>query len=314
MFRPLLCAVFALALGVSACENSAAPDPPVASTAPTGFIQKRVIAGAYVVVLSPNVASADVETVAKQLATRHGGTVEHVYTRAIRGFAIDISATGAAAIERDSRVVRVDQDVVMMSRPREGNRRARRGQDTSYGTVRVGGSHDGTGRRVWIIDTGIDFDHDDLNVNERLSKSFVRKGKSADDQNGHGTHVAGIIGAKNNRIGTIGVAPNATLISVRVLDKNGEGQASWIIAGVEHVLANAQSGDVANFSLGGGYLPELDDAVLRLAQSGIKIAVASGNDGADCSFSSPANVTHANIHTVSAVDDTDTFWEWSNYG
>ena len=91
------------------------------------------------------------------------------------------------------------------------------------------GYGDGTGKRAWIIDSGIDFTHPDLNVNQSLSKSFISGQTSSADENGHGTHVAGIIGAKNNTIGTLGVASGATLISLRVLDKNGDGILSSII-------------------------------------------------------------------------------------
>jgi hypothetical protein len=85
------------------------------------------------------------------------------------------------------------------------------------------GFGDGTGKIAWVIDTGIDFGHPDLIVDRALSKSFVAGDTSADDDNGHGTHVAGVIGAKNNTFGVMGVAAGATLVSLKVLDKDGSG-------------------------------------------------------------------------------------------
>src|SRR6266487_4830901 len=91
------------------------------------------------------------------------------------------------------------------------------------------GYGDGTGKTAWIIDTGIDFTHPDLTVDQTRSKSFINGVTSAKDENGHGTHVAGIIGAKNNTFGVLGVASGATLVSLRVLDKDGNGTLSSII-------------------------------------------------------------------------------------
>ena len=112
------------------------------------------------------------------------------------------------------------------------------------------GYGDGTGKRAWVIDTGIDFEHSDLNVDRNLSKSFLPDNPSADDKNGHGTHVAGIIGAKNNNFGTLGVASGATLISLRVLDENGSGLLSYIIQALGYINQKAAPGDVVNMSLG----------------------------------------------------------------
>src|SRR6476620_2925343 len=97
------------------------------------------------------------------------------------------------------------------------------------------GYGNGIGKTAWIIDTGIDFDHPDLTVDANRSKSFISGQTSADDENGHGTHVAGIIGAKNNSIGVLGVASGATLISLRVLDKDGNGKLSSIIQALSYV-------------------------------------------------------------------------------
>ncbi|MFC6981324.1 S8 family serine peptidase [Microbulbifer taiwanensis] len=121
-----------------------------------------------------------------------------------------------------------------------------------WGIGRVGGPVDGSGRDAWIIDTGIDLNHADLNVDGSRGFSAFTSGPNAgvDDGHGHGTHVAGTVGAIDNGIDVVGVAANATVIPVKVLDRRGSGTTSGVIAGVDYVGANAASGDCANMSLG----------------------------------------------------------------
>ena len=178
------------------------------------------------------------------------------------------------------------------------------------------GYGDGTGKRAWVIDTGIDFEHADLNVDRNLSKSFLPDNPSADDKNGHGTHVAGIIGAKNNNYGTLGVASGATLISLRVLDENGSGLLSYIIQALGYINQKAAPGDVVNMSLGDdeGISVTLDQQVQATANRGILIAVAAGNDNDLANKYSPARANGPNIYTISAVDSLDHFAGFSNYG
>jgi subtilisin family serine protease len=137
---------------------------------------------------------------------------------------------------------------------------------------------------------------------------------SGDDGNGHGTHVAGIIAAKNNTIGTLGVAANAYVCAVRVLDNSGSGQWSWIVNGVNHVAANGASGDVANMSLGGsGSNATLEKAVLD-ASAKVPFVLAAGNNGVHASNFTPARVNGPNVYTISAVNSSDCMPSWSNYG
>lgn len=172
-----------------------------------------------------------------------------------------------------------------------------------------------TSKTVWVIDTGIDLDHPDLNVDTGRSRSFVSGKTSADDENGHGTHVAGIIGAKNNSIGITGVASGATLVALRVLDEEGEGRLSGIIQALTYVVQNGKAGDVVNLSLGGeSASTTLDRAVLQVANAGILIAIAAGNDSKSADSYSPARVNHANIFTVSAMDSQNRFASFSDYG
>ncbi|GAB3957921.1 hypothetical protein GCM10028805_51550 [Spirosoma harenae] len=172
-----------------------------------------------------------------------------------------------------------------------------------------------TDKTVWIIDTGIDLDHPDLNVDATRSKSFISGNSSADDENGHGTHVAGIIGAKNNSIGVTGIASGATLVSLRVLDDDGEGKLSGIIQAVNYVAQNGKAGDVVNLSLGGeSTSTTLDRAITQAANLGILFAIAAGNDGKNADNYSPSRVNHANVFTVSAMDSNNKFASFSNFG
>ncbi len=177
------------------------------------------------------------------------------------------------------------------------------------------GYGDGTGKTAWIIDSGIDFTHPDLNADSARSKSFINGVTSARDENGHGTHVAGIIGAKNNNYGVLGVASGANLVALRVFDKDGKGTLGSIIQALTYVNSNAKAGDVVNMSLGEDTVSTiLDQAVQNTAAKGIYIAIAAGNDGKKASMYSPGRVNAKNIYTVSAVDTLDNFASFSNYG
>jgi subtilisin family serine protease len=151
-------------------------------------------------------------------------------------------------------------------------------------------------------------------VNTALARTFVPRTTTANDDNGHGTHVAGTIAAIDNDWGVVGVAAGATVIPVKVLDKRGSGSWSGVIAGVDYVAEHGAPGDVANMSLGGGIYAPVDAAVLAASQDGIRFALAAGNEGDNANSHSPARVNRTNIYTVSAISSTDTFASWSNDG
>ena len=189
-------------------------------------------------------------------------------------------------------------------------------QTTPWGVTRVGGAIDGTNAgRAWIIDSGIDLDHEDLNVDVANSRSFLSGGQSSnpDDQNGHGTHVAGTVAAIDNSIGVVGVAAGAPVVSVRVLDRKGSGSNSGVIAGVDYVGANASSGDAANMSLGGGASTALDNAV-KAAAGTCPMVLAAGNESQHAGNVSPARANGNNIYTVSSMTSSDSWSSFSNYG
>lgn len=181
--------------------------------------------------------------------------------------------------------------------------------------VKQVGYGDGTGKTAWIIDSGIDLDHPDLNVDISRSRSFLSGSTSPDDENGHGTHVAGIIGAKNNTIGVLGVASGASLVSLRVLGKDGEGPLSGILQALSYVSSNGKAGDVVNLSLSeDGPSNILDQTIQSVAGKGILFAVAAGNDHKPANQFSPGRANGPNIFTVSAVDSSGNLASFSNYG
>lgn len=179
---------------------------------------------------------------------------------------------------------------------------------------------DGTGLVAWVIDSGDDLDHPDLNVD--ASRGFdavqsVAKGKSTfDDVNGHGTHVAGTLAAIDNDIDVVGVAAGATVVPVRVLAASNFGYADDVIASLDYVAANAATNDVANMSAWGWqHNRALHDAAYALAER-IPFIVIAGNDAVDLNAqpAEPAHVEHPHLHTVSAIDHDDVFGDFSNWG
>lgn len=243
--------------------------------------------------------------------------ISHTYGKVIYGFAASLTTAEVTTLASDARVAYIEPDkmVVLGGKP-SGGTTPPPAQETPWGITRVG-SADGTGKTAWIIDTGIDFTHPDLNVDAARSKTFITTGpdsKSAKDGHGHGTHVSGTIAAKNNTIGVVGVAYNASVVAVKVLNSQGSGSNSGVIAGVDYVGATAAAGDVVNMSLGGGVSQAVDDAVVNASNKGIRFAVAAGNSGADANTSSPARANGANIFTVSAMGTGDAWASFSNFG
>jgi subtilisin len=177
------------------------------------------------------------------------------------------------------------------------------------------GYSDGSGKRAWVLDTGIDMDHPDLNIDKTKSKSFLTGVSSVEDENGHGTHVAGVIGAINNRVGTLGVASGATIVALKVLDNEGKGRLSTVLNALAYIRTNGKPGDAVNVSMGLEDASDiLDKEIQALATRGIFFAVAAGNDSKAASEYSPARASGKNIYTVTAIDSLDRFAKFSNYG
>ena len=258
----------------------------------------------YVVVLKPE--TSDVAGAAAALARAHGGTVGFVYTHALRGFSVRLPAAGAAAIARSPAVAYVEADQTYTVTAQSMPTGIQRVFAPDNPAIAIDGADD---KRVdvdvAVIDTGIQSDHPDLNVvgSTNCVTFFATCGSGGGDGNGHGTHVAGTIGALDNGIGVVGVAPGARLWSVRVLNNSGTGTTSQIIAGMDWVTARASTIEVANLSLSGGASASIDSAANRMADAGIAVAVAAGNNDADAAGYSPARATK--VLTVSAMADYD---------
>ena len=228
------------------------------------------------------------------------------------GFITRLTRNQALALKQDQDVELVEQDRVITLE--KGCFELVSPSSVQWGARRTGIA-DGTGKRVWIIDTGVDTDHPDLDVDTILSKCFVNGETSVEDNNGHGTHVAGIIGALNNSIGVVGVAFGTKIIALKALNNDGEGSTSQLIQALNYVGQNARAGEVVNMSLGTDTIsPALDNAVLTLAERGILFAIAAGNKSENANLSSPGRVNHPNVFTVSAIDSLGRFASFSNFG
>ncbi len=245
------------------------------------------------------------------------GEIEEVYETALQGFTVRMAPGQAKKLALDDNVKIVEKDQVISLSPINATGKPQPippKETIPWGIKRVvDGVLSGVGKTAWIIDSGIDLDHPDLTVDLARSKSFLGGTSTSDDQNGHGTHVAGTVAAIDNEIGVVGVAAGATVISVRVLDRRGSGYTSGVIAGVDYVAANGESGDVANMSLGGSPSDALDAAVSG-ASTKVKFALAAGNESDNANNHSPARVNGANIYTVSAMGEVDKWAYYSNYG
>jgi subtilisin family serine protease len=248
---------------------------------------------------------------AQALERAHGFRAEHVYSAAIRGLAARLTARQIADLERDPLVAYIEPDGVMTIVAQTLPWGIDRIDADLSSTVAGDGQGAVTNVRAYIIDTGIDTKHQDLYVVDHVN---FAGGRNA-DCNGHGTHVAGTVAAKDNTIDVVGVAPGAPLVGVKVLGCGGSGTTSGVIKGVDWVTANAVKPAVANMSLGGGASQALDDAVKHSVDSGVAYSIAAGNDGADACNSSPARAgTYDGVITTAATDKNDQEASWSNYG
>ena len=280
------------------------------------------IANSYICVFNGNVARGNVQAEANRSAQAAAGQLNHVYTVALRGFAINASEQAVANMKANNpNIAYCEQDQVVeippvqMTAASGGGGFTAQAQETPWGIARVGGGISGATGTAWVIDTGIQFDHPDLNVDTARSRTFLGSRTNPWDQNGHGTHVAGTIGAKDDGNGVIGVAAGAKVVSVRVLDRRGSGTTSGVIAGVDYVGQNGQPGDVANMSLGGGVSTSLDNAVINASNvRGVRFALAAGNESDNANNHSPARANGTYIYTVSSFAVGDKWSSFSNFG
>ncbi|KAA9346052.1 S8 family serine peptidase [Adhaeribacter soli] len=292
-------------------ENNSASTQPTDNAAVSAE-NGKAIEGEYIVTFKDGEnASETIETMSADQKIAPS-SIKQKFEGAVRGFSGRLSKAQVEALKNDPNVASIEQDrLITLSTTITSV--AQPAQTIPWGVARVGYG-DGTGKTAWVIDSGVYPDHPDLNVDKARSRSFITGITSYTDGYGHGTCVAGIIGAKNNTIGVVGVAANASIVALRVFDDLGRGSTSSAIKAVNHVIANAKPGDVVNMSLGSGISATLDNAVKSAAAKGILFAIAAGNSAVDASSVSPARVNAPNVYTVSSMNNYGAFSSFSNYG
>lgn len=291
------------------------PDDAAGNTDKFLRMGSSAIPGRYIVVLDVDAAgrTGDLFTAARitsDLTNAYGGVATDIYSYALNGFSAEMSEEQALKLSADPRVKFVEEDSVMeatitQSNPpwgldRIGQRDLPLNQTYSY-------TRTGAGVNVYIIDTGIRRTHTQFEGRAFVGFDAVGDGQNTNDCNGHGTHVSGTVGGS-----TYGVAKGVRLFAVRVLNCNGSGTNSGVIAGVNWVTANHISPAVANMSLGGGASTALDTAVNNSINSGVTYAIAAGNANTNAANSSPARVGAA--ITVGSSTMSDARSSFSNFG
>lgn len=299
LFRCLLvcCVVCTSLVPLRGAAQSIDREPVARIEAPAR--QGRPIPGRFIITLQER-------TDPRAVAQEHGVNPDFVYSRVLTGFAGRLSEAARSGLLRDSRVVRVEIDREMLGQQSWGTDRIDQrnlpldGKYSALGTAR--------GITVYVVDTGIRFDHVLFGGRAMAGFDAIGDGRNGSDCNGHGTHVAGTAAGGRQ----YGVAGEAMLVSVRVLDCEGRGANSGVIAGLDWIAGNAQRPAVVNMSLGGSASATLDAAVRRVISRGLAVVVAAGNSAADACASSPAGVAEA--LTIGATTRVDSRASFSNYG
>jgi subtilisin len=343
--------IVVLGLALSVCLGLMAPS--VVASAPDNTGES--VSGSYIVVLDAGHPSQ----VAQEHARSHQVEVAHVYRNALQGYAAQMSPRAAQAIANDPRVAHVEADQEVYTAHHACGHTGGPGGDpcddddgddpgdqiTPWGIARIGADqHSGTGNgvSVYVLDTGIDPTHSDLadNMGDGFASEGCRGGGCAaswDDDHGHGTHVAGTVGAADNGSGVVGVAPEVTLHSVKVLSGSGSGSTSGVIAGIDWVAGhNSGQARIANMSLGGsgsktgtctssGFSGNdaYHEAICEATRDGVVFVVAAGNSGADAAGAVPAafddtvitvSATSCSLSGQDCAPGSDDWTSWSNWG
>ncbi|MGQ0467761.1 MAG: S8 family serine peptidase [Sporichthyaceae bacterium] len=248
---------------------------------------------------------------ARKTAERAGGAAYYTYSEAVRGFAAELTYSALAALRLDPDVARIEPDYSISVASVQPN-------PTNWGLDRIDQhalpldnsysfEQTGTGITAYVIDTGVRSTHAELIGRVGKGTGFVDDGNGSEDCNGHGTHVAAVLAGTN-----FGVAKKANVVSVRVLDCDGSGTISGVVAGVDWVTKNHKGPSIANMSLGGVTSDTLDKAVKSSIASGVHYIVAAGNEGESACTFSPARLPEA--ITVGATGRTDQRADFSNFG
>lgn len=246
------------------------------------------------------------------LVRKSGGTVIKPL-RAINGMAAYLPPQAAEAVLKERGVLRIDDDVIVyaIGKPQP----PKPTQMLPWGVDRINADSvwtitKGVSIKVGVVDTGIDLGHPDLQANVRGNVNTINPRKSGNDDNGHGTHVAGTVAAVDNDIGVIGVGPEIYLYAVKVLGKNGSGWLSDIIEGLQWCINNEMQ--VVNMSLGTySEVQSFHDAVTAVYNAGIVLVAAAGNDGVSTPLYPAA---YDEVIAVAASDTNNQIPSWSNWG
>lgn len=248
----------------------------------------------------------------QDLEARYKLKARHAFSHVMKGFAADLTDAQLAQLKSDPTVQAIEEDQPVHASAQTIPWGITKTDDTLSSTLAGNGAGTVSGVNVYVIDTGIAA-HPDLNLVRHTN--LVGDSKNY-DCNGHGTHVAGTIGARDDSAYVVGMAPGVRLTGVKVLDCNGSGYTSTVIKGVDWVTANAVKPAVANMSLGGGASSMLDNAVSKSIKAGVVYAIAAGNAAVDACTQSPARIGGAlgGAITVAATTDTDAEASFSNFG
>ena len=255
------------------------------------------------------------------------------YTSTASGLAIKLTDKEFDKLSRDKNIAsieldrKVDLDDFDVEKITRNSNLKKPKQEVTCGIDRAGGFAKGHKKRtwIWIIDSGIDLDHPDLNVitDNKYAKSFIKDEPSPNDCNGHGTHVAGTAAAIDNDFGVVGVSAGAPLVPVRVLDCENRSSIALILSGINHVGKYGSPGDVVNMSIGNKtpFGPGCSKntvfrrALRSLARKGIFVVMAAGNSHQDAKNFEPGCVNGDNIFTVAGMKCHEIFFDgfYSNY-
>jgi subtilisin family serine protease len=310
--RRIVAAIAAVAAAAAIGSGTALPAQATPST--ERILQEdsaNAVENRYIVVLKESAGFRANSTKGEDLVAKYGATVDWTYGAVLNGYAISISASGARSLAEDPAVEYVEQDQRVHLEATQYNPpwgldridQPRLPLNLTYSYPDTAGKS----ATVYVIDTGVRITHTEFAGRARYGYDFVDRDTNASDGNGHGTHVATTVAGK-----TYGVAKQSKIVSVRVLDNNGAGTLSGVIAGVDWVTVRHVRPAVANMSLGASASTSLDTAVRNSIASGVTYAVAAGNSNANAASFSPARVGSA--LTVGASTWLDSRSSFSNYG